>query len=143
MFQLGYGGLFLASFLAATVIPFSSEALLSAMLHFKYNALLCLLVATFGNFLGGMSSYYLGYLGKEPWIEKYLRIPLVKIEDFKSKIAGKESWIAFFCWLPFIGDLIAVSLGVLKQKQLYVALGMFLGKLSRYFVIIYLWNLWF
>lgn len=137
MVDLGYLGLFLASFLAATVLPFSSEALLSAMLYFKYHAGLCLLVATLGNFLGGMSSYYLGYMGQHVWIEKYLKLELSKIEKVQQKITGKASWISFFCWLPVIGDLIAVALGFLKQNTLKVAVGMFLGKAARYIFIIY------
>lgn len=134
MFELGYWGLFLASFLAATVVPFSSEAILSGVIVAGYNPVLSLSIATLGNWLGGMSSYYLGYLGKQQWIEKYLRIPKDKTEKFKLKIAGKEQWIAFFCWLPFVGDVIAVCLGLLKISPMRVSIGMFIGKALRYVV---------
>jgi len=138
MFELGYWGLFFASYLAATIVPFSSEAILSGVIMAGYNPILSLVIATSGNFLGGMSSYYLGYLGKLQWIEKYLRIPHSKTENFKQKISGKEQWIAFFCWLPFIGDVIAVCLGLLRINQIRVSLGMLIGKALRYLVWAYL-----
>ncbi len=134
LFESGYFALFLASFLAATVVPFSSEALLSGMLVADYNLYWCLGLATLGNWLGGMSSYGLGYLGKIQWIEKYLRINHKQIERTQERIKGKELWISFFCWLPGIGDIIAVILGLLKVNIWYVSIGMLIGKLLRYVV---------
>ncbi len=134
LFESGYFALFLASFLAATVVPFSSEALLSGMLVADYNLYWCLGLATLGNWLGGMSSYGLGYLGKIQWIEKYLRINYKQIERTQERIKGKELWISFFCWLPGIGDIIAVILGLLKVNIWYVSIGMLIGKLLRYVV---------
>ncbi len=138
MFELGYLGLFLASFLAATVIPFSSEAILSGVIITGYSPVLSLLIATLGNWLGGLTSYYLGYLGKQQWIEKYLRIPTAKTEKFKKKIEGKEQWVAFFCWLPFIGDILAVVLGLLKINAIRVSIGMLVGKACRYAIWAYI-----
>ncbi len=132
MFQLGYWGLFLASFLAATIVPFSSEAILSGMLAAGYSPVISLILATAGNWLGGLTSYYIGFLGKEQWITRYLRIDTKKTDQFKNYVKGKETWIAFFCWLPFIGDVIAVALGLLKVNPFRVALGMLIGKAIRY-----------
>jgi len=134
LFETGYIGLFLASFLAATVVPFSSEALLSAMMATGYNTMGCLAVATLGNWLGGMSSYAIGRMGKLEWIEKYLRIKPHQIRKTQQRIAGKEVWISFFCWLPGIGDVIAVLLGLLKVNIWTSSIGMFIGKMIRYIV---------
>ncbi len=136
--EWGYWGLFFASFLAATVIPFSSEVVLTAMLAAGGDPAWSLVAATAGNWLGGLSSYGIGYLGKLQWIEKYLRIPPSKIERIKKKIAGKELWIATLCWLPGIGDVIAVVLGLLKTNFWLTAAGMLLGKALRYAVWGYL-----
>ncbi|MGE4288611.1 MAG: YqaA family protein [Salinivirgaceae bacterium] len=141
MFELGYVGIFIASFLAATVVPFSSEVILSGMLAAGYAAFPSLVLATVGNWLGGLSSFYLGYLGKEVWIERYLRISKTKIEQFKEFILGKEAWIAFFCWLPLVGDVIAVALGLLHVSPLRVGIGMLIGKAVRYAVWAY-FTLW-
>ncbi len=132
--DLGYLGLFLASFLAATVVPFSSEFVLSGVLAAGGDPVISLITATAGNWLGGLTSYWIGWLGKFEWIEKYLRIPRAKLEKAREKVIGKEGWIAFFSWLPGIGDLIAVLLGLLKTRFWLTAIGMLVGKALRYIV---------
>ncbi len=82
----GYIGLFLAAFLAATVLPFSSEILFGTMLYGDYDFALCLLFASAGNTLGGMSSYLLGFLVKWDWLEKYMNIRMEKVKLLHSKI---------------------------------------------------------
>ena len=70
----GYLGLFIASFLAATVVPFSSELVFTALVLGGLDPWICVLVATAGNWLGGLTCYWLGSLGKLEWIEKWFRI---------------------------------------------------------------------
>ena len=60
---LGYVGLFIGCFLAATVIPFSAEILLIVALLAGCSPLETFLVATTGNSLGSLTSYALGYMG--------------------------------------------------------------------------------
>lgn len=132
--EWGYIGLFIASFLGATIIPFSSELVLSLLIIKGYDFNLSLLVATTGNWLGGLSSYFLGRLGKWSTLEKYFRLKKEKIVKFKTNIDKWGSLLAFFCWLPIIGDPIAVGLGFFRTNFLLVALWMFLGKLIRYIV---------
>ncbi|PIV58730.1 MAG: hypothetical protein COS14_08000 [Bacteroidetes bacterium CG02_land_8_20_14_3_00_31_25] len=139
-FDLGYFGIFLASFLAATVIPFSSDTVVVAMVAYGYNSTLTILIATLGNTLGGMSSYALGWLGKWEWIEKYLKIKREKIEKMRERIKKYTAIAAFLTWLPIVGDIIAVALGLLKINVYKVTLFMTLGKLARYVVIVYLWD---
>ncbi len=131
----GYWGLFLASFLAATVLPFSSEAILSAMLVGDYDPVLCLTLASIGNWLGGMTSFFLGYLGKWQWIEKYLRVKRERVEKFKSRVDRYGAYLAFLCWLPIIGDPLAIGLGLFRANPFKVAVFMFLGKFLRYLVL--------
>lgn len=137
-YELGHLALFLASFLAATILPFSSELMLSGMLTAGYDPAWVLITASLGNWLGGLSSFWLGWLGKWSWIEKYLRIKAEKLEKLHRRIEGKEGWVAFFCWLPGVGDPLAVLLGLLKTRPLPTALWMLLGKALRYAVWGYL-----
>jgi len=58
--EWGYLGLFLSSFLGATIIPLSSEIVLSLLLTQGFDIKLSIIIATIGNWLGGLSSYYLG-----------------------------------------------------------------------------------
>ena len=68
--EWGLFGLFISSFLSATVIPFSSEFVLSFMILNGFDIYLTILIATIGNWLGGLSSYLIGRLGKWIIIEK-------------------------------------------------------------------------
>ena len=135
---MAYFLLFLQSFLAATIIPFSSEAVLTGMILNGYNATYCLVFATTGNWLGGLSSYLLGYLGKIEWIEKYLRVKHEKLLKWEVKIKKYGSWFALLCWLPFIGDIIAIALGLFKVKAFPVSMFMLIGKFLRYAILTYL-----
>ena len=135
---LGYLGLFIASFLAATVVPFSSEVVFSAMVFGGLDAWKCVFVATLGNWLGGMTCYYMGRLGKIEWIEKYLRIKKEKMEKFMGKLHRYGDWFAFFSFLPGLGDVIAVASGYFRCRWWIVALSMLLGKFVRYIVWMYL-----
>ena len=64
----GYLGLFLGSFLASTVVPFSADALIIGMLVVGGRPWLCFLLATIGNWLGGMTSFAIGWIGKWEWM---------------------------------------------------------------------------
>ena len=77
--EWGYLGLFLSSFLGATIIPLSSEIVLSLLLTQGFDLNLSIIIATIGNWLGGLSSYFLGRLGKWSTLEKYFK--LKKIPD--------------------------------------------------------------
>ena len=130
--EWGYLGLFIASFLGATIIPFSSELVFSLLIIKGYDFNLSLLVASTGNWLGGLSSYFLGRLGKWSTLEKYFRLKKEKIVKFKTNIDKWGSLLAFFCWLPVIGDPIAVGLGFFRTNYILVAIWMLLGKFIRY-----------
>jgi len=132
--EWGYLGLFLASFLGATIIPFSSEIVLSFLILNGYDFKLSLLIATIGNWLGGLSSYYLGRLGRRETLERFFNLKKEKILHLKTKIDKWGSTLAFLCWLPIIGDPIAVSLGFFRINYILVATWMLFGKIFRYII---------
>ena len=53
--EWGYFGLFIAAFLAGSIIPFSSEAVLGLLLIAGYDSWGCVFSATLGNWLGGVT----------------------------------------------------------------------------------------
>ena len=130
----GYLGVFFSSFLAATVLPFASEVVLTGVLLAGAAYWPCMIAATLGNFLGGMSCYYLGRMGKIEWIEKYLKLDRKKIDKVQKWIEGKGSVMAFFVFLPGVGDFIAVALGFMRGNVWIVAISMFIGKAIRYWI---------
>lgn len=125
--------LFLSSFLAATFIPFSSELHFIAVLE-QNNLWEAVTVATLGNTLGGVFTFYLGWLAKWNWIEKYLRVKPEKVEKFKDRITKYGASLAFLTWLPFIGDIIAIALGFFRVSPAKVVVLMTIGKGLRYLV---------
>ena len=137
LMEYGYWGLLIASFLSATVLPFSSEAILAAMLLGDFDRLTLLLVATIGNSLGGIVTYYMGYLGKWRWIEKVLRLNKEKSEKWLRKCRKHGSYLALLIWMPFIGDPIALALGLCRVSPTIVICLMVIGKGLRYAVVIY------
>lgn len=136
----GYPGLFLASFVAGSTIPFASEVVLFGILKFMgaetfYQVLPWLLCATVGNTLGGMTCYLIGHLGKVEWVEKYLHVKKEKVDRMQVFLQGKGSLMAFFCFLPAIGTAIAVALGFMRSNLTLTTSSMFTGKFLRYCVI--------
>jgi membrane protein YqaA with SNARE-associated domain len=130
--ELGYLGLFVARFLAATVIPLSSEVVLSLLIANEYDFVSCLSIATLGNWLGGISSFGLGYIGNWQILERFFRIKQEKVGNLRIFIKRWGSPLAFLCWLPLVGDVFAVGLGFFKIDFKKVALWMLVGKMLRY-----------
>ena len=132
LLDFGYIGLFIGSFVAATLVPFSSDILLVGMLLAGGNVYVTVLVATLGNWLGGLTSYGLGWLGKWEWIEKYCGIKREKLEQHKARVDRYGAWLALLTWLPFVGDVFAVALGFYRIRFRYVAVLMLIGKCARF-----------
>lgn len=129
---LGYFSLFLLSFGAATVIPIGSEPLFTYMLASGGDSSSLVATATLGNWLGGLTTFGLGYLGRWERASKLFRIDSEKAEKWREKVAGKGSWFAVWCWTPIVGDIIAFALGLARANPLRVALFMLSGKFLRY-----------
>lgn len=132
----GLWGLFAGSFMAATVVPFSSEALLAAAATGPWSDAALLMAAAMGNWLGGLTTYGLGRLGDAERIARWLRLDLSRTKRWESAADRYGVFLALLTWLPFIGDPLALALGVFKVKALPVALLMLLGKAARYAVLI-------
>ncbi len=134
--EWGYFGLFIAAFLAGSIIPFSSEAVLGLLLIAGYDSWGCVFSATLGNWLGGVTCYYIGYLGKTEWIHTYLKIPEEKLSKMQRFLKGKGSLFGFFVFIPVIGDIMIVALGLLRANPLGTLLSMMVGKFSRYYLVV-------
>lgn len=132
LIEYGYIGLFLASFIAATVIPLSSEVVFIGILAAGADPITAIIIATGGNTLGSFTGYILGFLGKWEWLEKYFKVKEEQLLRIESKIKRYGSAMAFFAWLPAIGDFIPIALGFFRAKGWKVILFMMLGKGFRY-----------
>lgn len=132
----GYIGLFISALLAGSIIPFSSELVMIALVKVGLNPAVCVLAATLGNTAGGMTCYYMGRLGKTDWIEKYFKVKKEKIDKMQRFLQGKGALMAFFAFLPFVGEAIAIALGFMRSNVMLTTSSMFVGKLVRYIAML-------
>lgn len=135
MIEWGYLGMFLSALIAGTVVPFSSEAVLVALISMGLNPAGCVLAATAGNMIGGMTCYWLGTLGNMKWIKKYFGVNQKKLERAERFVKGRGAWMAFFMFIPFLGEAIGVVLGLMRANAWITSFAMLLGKSFRYIAI--------
>ena len=125
----GLASLFVASFVAATLVPLSSEAVLFGFLRL-YPAQLApaLMLATAGNTLGGLTSYAVGRL-----------LPARVQAKLDARVLGTlrryGSPLAFLAWLPLLGDALCVAAGWLRLNWIAVTAFMAAGRSIRYWVV--------
>ncbi|HLB70594.1 MAG TPA: YqaA family protein [Candidatus Methanoperedens sp.] len=134
--NFGYTGLFIASFLASTVIPFGSEGLVVLLISQRFNLLAVVLVASVGNFFGACTSYYIGLKGRD-FVVRYLRINAKDIEKAEKYFSRYGSFVLLFTWVPLIGDVITVTGGLLRLRFIVFAVLVFTGKFLRYLAVAY------
>ncbi len=133
---MAYAGLFSAAFLAATIFPFQSEAVLLALLLTEaYNWPLLIFVATVGNTAGSMVNWLIGR--NLAFLERYKWFPvdsgsITKAEHWYQKY-GK--WSLLLSWVPIIGDPLTLAAGFLKEKFSVVLTLVAIAKFARYCVI--------
>jgi membrane protein YqaA with SNARE-associated domain len=113
---LGLFGLFLGTFLAATVVPFSSDALYLAILAATGDPVSCLIVGSLGNWLGSVVTYWMGWLAKWEWLEKWFKVKPETLARQKKRVDKYGVWLALTAWIPFIGDVIAIALGFYRTR---------------------------
>ena len=123
--DLSLWALFISSFLAATLLPGGSEAVLIGVLKLHPETFWpALLLGTLGNTLGGMVTFGMGWL-----------LPPTKKLKYVEKIRSYGTPILFLAWVPFVGDALCLTAGWLRLNPLYALLFMALGKFARYGVI--------
>lgn len=134
---LGLLGLFLGTFLAATIVPFSSDALYLAILAATKDPIGCLIFGTLGNGLGSIASYWVGRVAKWEWIEKWFKVKRETLERQKERIDKYGVWLALLAWVPLFGDLIAIALGFYRTRPGWTMVLLMVGKFIRFLA----WNL--
>ena len=88
----GYMGMFVAAFLAGSFLPFSSEAVMVALLAAGLGPSELVVSGTLGNTLGSMLNYGIGRMGRMEWIEKYLHVKREKVKSTQRWMRGRGSF---------------------------------------------------
>ncbi|MBO4465089.1 MAG: DedA family protein [Bacteroidales bacterium] len=133
--NLGLLGLFLGTFLAGTVVPFSSDVLYVAILAaMPEKWMACLIVAVVGNTVGTISTYFVGRAGKTEWIEKVFRVPQEKVEEQQATVRKYGPFAGLIGWVPFVGKPLLIALGFYKAPRFLTCLMIFVGIAVRFTV---------
>jgi len=133
--QHGLLSLFLLSFCASTLLPLGSEWLLVALLLDGSSPITAILVASFGNSLGAVSSYLIGRGGSRWLIEKLLRINADAQQKAPRWFEHYGKWVLLLSWLPVVGDPLCLVAGSLKHRFDSFVLFVALGKTARYSLV--------
>lgn len=138
-FLTGYGyiGMLLAAFLAGSFFPFSSEAVMVGLMATGLDPWQLMLYGTIGNVLGSVFNYGVGRMGKLEWIEKYLHVKKADLDKAERFMAGRGAWMGFFAFLPILGSAITIMLGLMRANVIITFVSITLGKLFRYFILVY------
>jgi len=136
--ELGYLGLFLSSFLAATILPLSSEVVLTALLLSDLPPMALVAIATTGNVLGSLTNYALGYWVSLEVIKKWLKISEEQFVQAEQRFVKYGIFSLCFAWVPIIGDPLTLIAGILRIRLLWFIIFVTAGKLMRYVVVAHL-----
>lgn len=135
--QYGYLGMALAAFLAGTFVPFSSEAVLLALLATTdMNPTLTVAAAAVGNIAGSMFNYALGRLGSPQTISRWLKVKPQRLDRSMRWVQRYGVWLGLITFLPVLGTAISVSLGIMRANVWQVLLTTSVGKTVRYLIVI-------
>lgn len=141
LIDYGYWGMFLSAFLAGSVLPFSSEAVMLGLLAAGVDPVPLLIYGSIGNVMGGMVNYGLGRLGKLEWLKKYFHLKQSSIDRAYKFMGGHGAWMGFFAFLPILGSAITVVLGLTRANLPLSVFSISLGKVIRYALLIWGANL--
>ncbi len=123
--DLSLWGLFISSFLAATLLPGGSEAVLFGVLKLHPELFWpALLLSSLGNTLGGMVTFGMG------WV-----LPQTQQLKHVEKVRRYGNPALLLAWTPLIGDALCLAAGWLRLNPWQAALYMAIGKFARYWVI--------
>ena len=133
----GYIGMCLAAFLAVKFVPFNSAVVMAALIATtSMDPWITVISGTIGNVAGTIFNYYIGRIWDVQTISKWMRIKEKRLVKTKNYVENKGSWIAMFTFLPIFGSAIAIALGILRANVWGVTFFSFIGKFSRYILVV-------
>jgi len=134
--MITYFSLLLISFLAATILPLSSELALATLLNTsEHNSFVLLGTASLGNILGSTFNWLLGFYLFRCINKNWFPFKKNQINTAHKRFSKFGVWSLLFAWLPIIGDPITFIAGILKVNFLLFLALVAVGKISRYIFV--------
>ena len=138
LIDFGYWGMLAAAFLAGSFCPFSSEAVMTALVAVGLDPVQLTIYATIGNVAGGLFNYGVGRMGRLDWIEKYLHVSKESLDKATKFMGGHGAWMGFFAFVPILGSAITICLGLMRANIIISVISITLGKFIRYAILAYI-----
>jgi len=131
-----YLTLFFSALGAATILPFSSEAVLITLLHSgEYDTSMLIASASAGNISGSVINWILGFnllkLKERSWFPFHEK----SIERASQQFRHYGVLSLLLAWVPIIGDPLTLIAGFFKTPFLLFLLLVSIGKVGRYLVL--------
>jgi len=131
-----YAGLFAAAFVAATILPAQSEALLVGLiLAGRYPPEILVAVATLANVIGSIVNWLLGRGVERFKDRKWFPVGEPMLERAKGWYHQYGRWSLLLSWVPVIGDPITVVAGIMREPLSTFVVLVVIAKLTRYVVV--------
>ena len=130
-----YGGLFLAAFTAATLLPAQSEALVVGLLLTDYAPWLVLAVASVGNVLGSVVNWFLGRGIERFRGRRWFPVSPAALARAEGWYRRYGRWSLLLAWAPIIGDPLTVVAGMLRETFLVFLILVSIAKIGRYLAL--------
>ena len=136
---ISYLKLFIISLLAATILPLTSEIVLTTMLLTNlFEKYILLIVASSGNILGSIFNWYLGKKITIFQDRKWFPVSPEQLNKSQKYFQKYGLWSLLLAWVPVIGDPLTLLAGVLKVRFSIFFILVSISKISRYVFILYL-----
>ena len=136
LIDYGPWGMFASAFLSGSILPFSSEAVMVALLAAGVNPWILFAAASAGNTLGGVTCYYVGRMVPADRVQHIFHIKESHMQRAHTLVARWGAWMGLLCWVPIIGDALLVTLGIMRSNPLTTNLTMLVGRTLRYAVVL-------
>ena len=138
-----YAGLFVTAFLAATILPASSEVALGALIASgQGEPLWLLIVATAGNVLGAVVNWTLGRFMAEFRDRRWFPVDPATYDRASRAFRRWGVWSLLFAWMPIVGDPLTLVAGAMRVGLARFVALVTIGKASRYVVILVAAGFW-
>lgn len=130
------GGLFLTSFLAATLLPAQSELVLAGLLTKKAAPVwLLIAAATLGNTAGSSVNWLLGRGINRFRERRWFPVSPAALARAESWYRRYGRWTLLLSWAPVIGDPLTLAAGVMREPFPSFVLITLAAKLGRYLLV--------
>jgi len=132
--NLGLTGLFIAAFLAASLLPFPVEAAVPVVIALGHSTSAIVIVGTLGGYLGSLVNYQLARIGGERWA---VRHPdrMQAIDRIHTMFERWGSPLLVFSWLPVVGETLTLAAGLARVRLWVFSLWTISGRALRMFAL--------